>query len=109
MGYLIFGGQEFEFEDRLLLHLKFVIGQKLRKQECFFLSWHRGAADGSGRFSLWMSPYAELAFRFSGGREPEYNQRWLKVLNALSHTPRGLVVISEEEAEKYAKKNPDLS
>lgn len=108
MGYLIVGGQECEFEDRLLLHLKFVIGQKLKKQENFFLSWHRSGSEGGGRVSLWMSPYVELAFRFSGGREPEYNQRWLKVLSALSHSPRGLVVISEDDAEKYATKNPDL-
>ena len=108
MGYLIHGGQEFEFEDRLLLHLKFVVGQKLKKQECFFLSWQRGADDGSGRVSVWMSPYATIAFRFSGSREPEYNQRWLKALMAFSHTPRGLVVISEDDAERYVKKNPDL-
>lgn len=108
MGYLIHGGHEYEFEDRLLLHLKFVIGQKLRKQECFFLSWHRGTGEGSGRVSVWLSPYVTVAFRFSGSREPEYNQIWLKALTALAHTPRGLVVISEDDAERYAKKNPDL-
>ncbi|KTR85492.1 hypothetical protein NS354_08980 [Leucobacter chromiiresistens] len=108
MGYLVYGGQEFEFEDRLLMHLKFVIGQRLKKQESFFMSWQRGASDGAGRVSLWMSPYATLAFSFSGSREPAYNPHWLKALLAISHTPRGLVVISEEEAETYVKKNPDL-
>lgn len=108
MGNLIHGGHEYEFEDRLLAHLQFVIGQKLKKQECFFLSWHKPHDQGDGRLSLWLSPYATVAFRFSGSREPELSKAWVRALNALAHTPRGLIAITEEEAERYVKKNPDL-
>ena len=108
MGYLMHGGNEYQFEERLLAHLKIVIGQKLVKQESFFLSWTRSPNEGSGRVSLWLSPYSSIAFRFSGSRSPEINVRWVKVLSALSHTSRGLIALSEDEAEKYAKKAPDL-
>lgn len=75
---------------------------KLRRQECFFLSWSNPAERGSGRVSLWMSPNIPIAIRFSGSKAPELNEVWLRVLNELSHTPRGLVVITEREAEAYA-------
>ncbi|SDQ25798.1 hypothetical protein [Leucobacter chromiiresistens] len=108
MGNLVHGGREYEFEDRLLAHLQFVIGQKLKKQECFFLSWHKPHDQGDGRLSIWLSPYTTVAFRFSGSRDPELSKVWVRALNALAHTPRGLVAITEEEAERYVKKNPDL-
>ncbi len=108
MGFLIHGGTEYEFEDRLLAHLKMVIGQKLKKQECFFVSWTKSAEEGSGRVSVWLSPYTTVAFRFAGSRPPELNPAWVKVLIALSHSNRGLVVISEDDAVRYAQKNPDL-
>lgn len=108
MGYLMHGTNEYEFDDRVLAHLKVVVGQKLKKQECFFLSWTRAPEEGSGRVSVWLSPYSNLAFRFAGSRPPQLNLVWVKVLTALSHTPRGLVVVSEDEAETYARKNPDL-
>ncbi|WP_200329864.1 hypothetical protein [Leucobacter sp. L43] len=108
MGFLIHGKSEYEFEDRLLAHLKTVIGQKLKKQECFFLSWTKTPEEGSGRVSVWLSPYIAVGFRFSGSRPPELNVAWVRTMNALSHTPRGLVVISEDDAIAYAKKNPDL-
>lgn len=108
MGFMMHGGNEYEFEDRLLAHLKTVIGQKLKKQESFFLSWTKTPEEGSGRVSVWVSPYSTVGFRFSGSRPPELNLAWVKALSALSHTPRGLVVISEDDALSYAKKNPDL-
>ena len=104
MGFLIYGGVEYEFEDRALAHLKVAAGVKLRKQECFFLSWANDARAGSGRVSLWMSPNTPMAFRFSGSRAPELNPAWLNALAELSHTPRGLVMISEREAEAHVKR-----
>ena len=103
MGYLVYGSAaEYEFDDRTLAHLKVAINMKLRRQECFFLSWSNPAEKGSGRMSLWISPGIPLIFRFAGSKAPELNQVWLRVLNELSHTPRGLLVISEREAEAYA-------
>ncbi len=103
MGYLIYGAAaEYEFDDRTLAHVKVAINMKLRRQECFFLSWSNPAEKGSGRISLWLSPGIPLIFRFAGSKAPELNQVWLRVLSELSHTPRGLLVISEREAEAYA-------
>lgn len=53
--------------------------------------------------SIWLSPAANLVFAFAGGRPPKLNPTWLKVLAATSNTPRGMVVVSEDEAESYAK------
>lgn len=104
MGYLAYGtSAEYEFDDRVLAHLKVAISLKLRRQECFFLSWSNPADRGSGRVSLWMSPNIPLTFRFAGSKAPELSDVWLRVLGELSHTPRGLVVISEREAEAYAQ------
>lgn len=104
MGHLAYAGiAEYEFDDRTLAHLKAAIGLKLRRQESFFISWSIPTDLGSGRNSLWVSPNIPLVFRFSGSRAPELNRVWLDVLNLLSHTPRGLVLVTEAEAEKRAQ------
>ncbi len=101
MGYLIYGGtQEYDFEDRTLAHLKVAITMKLRRQESFLMSWVNPAEKGGGRVSIWLTPNIPIAFRFSGSRSPELNRDWLEVMNDLSNTPRGLIVISEQDAEK---------
>lgn len=92
---------EYGFEDRTLAHLKVIITSKLQRQECFLLSWVIPAERGSGRISLWLSPSIPLAFRFAGSRSPQINESWLSVLSELSNTPRGLLVISEQEALEY--------
>lgn len=102
MGFLVYGGmQEYEFEDRTLAHLKVAISMKLRRQESFLMSWVNPAEKGSGRVSIWLAPSIPLVFRFSGSRSPQLDKTWLAVLNDLSNTPRGLLVVSEEEAKKY--------
>ncbi|MFD5600823.1 hypothetical protein ACFWHR_12305 [Leucobacter sp. NPDC058333] len=108
MGKILHGEQEYEFEDRLLAHLHFVIGQKLKRQESFFLSWTKQHEEGGGRVSVWISPHVTVGFHFAGSREPELNKAWLRALNSLAHTPRGLLAIREDEAERYVKNNPDL-
>lgn len=100
MGYLIYGnGTEYEIDDRALAHVKVVVGSKLRRQESFFLSWTNEPEAGSGRVSLWISPNIPLQFRFFGSRAAQLNRVWLDVLADLSHTARGLVLVSESEAE----------
>lgn len=105
MGYLMYAGsQEFEFDDRTLAHLKVVIATKLRRQESFMMSWVNPPERGSGRMTIWLAPAIPLWFKFSGSRPPRLNESWLLVLGELSHTPRGLVVISEKEAEHYVSR-----
>jgi ABC-type histidine transport system ATPase subunit len=104
MGYLIYGaGAEYEIEDRALAHLKVAVGVKLRRQESFFLNWVNSVDKGSGRISLWISPNIPLVFRFSGSRVPELNPVWLDVMRDLADTTRGLVLVTESEAEAHAK------
>lgn len=105
MGYLNCSGIEYQFEDRLLAHLKSAIVKKLRKKESFLLSWAKEIEEGGGRVSVWISPHSALAFRFSGSRPPALNKAWLSVLAAQANTPRGLVVLTEKEAETLAKQS----
>ncbi len=105
MGHLIYGGtQEFEFEDRTLAHVKVAITVKLRRQESFLMSWVVPSEKGGGRVSLWISPSIPLIFQFSGSRAPQLNKVWIDALSELSHTPRGLVLLSEKDAEKLQEK-----
>ncbi|HRN28975.1 MAG TPA: hypothetical protein PK781_03085 [Terrimesophilobacter sp.] len=100
MGILVYGhGVEHRIDDRVLAHLQLVIATKLRRDEPFLLSWHTGTDEGSGRVSLWMSPAIPLQFVFFGSRQPQLNRAWLDVLTELAFTPRGLLVISETDAE----------
>ncbi|MBK0417838.1 hypothetical protein JD276_02155 [Leucobacter sp. CSA1] len=103
MGHLVYdGAAEYEIEDRMLAHLKAAVGIKLRRQECFFISWANPVERGSGRISVWVSPHIPLVFRFSGSRPPELNPAWIDVMNRLANTPRGLIMISEQDAERIA-------
>lgn len=99
VGKLIYAhGSEYEFEDRMLAHLKVAITAKLRRQECFMLSWTIEPRDGAGRVSLWLSPSVPLQFRFAGSRRPTLNRAWIDVMVEFSNSSRGLVAISEADA-----------
>lgn len=102
MGALVYDGESFTFDDRVLAHLKSTIVKKLRKGESFLTSWIKPTNEGGGRISIWLSPTSILIFKFAGGRSPAMNPTWLKVLEKTSNSPRGLVVLSESEAEAYA-------
>ncbi|RWZ59164.1 hypothetical protein ELQ92_12885 [Labedella populi] len=90
MASLIYGTETFEFEDRQLAHVKFVISQKLRRQESFLLSWSYSLALGSGRSSIWLNEHSHLHFRFNGSKPPTLNQVWLERLMTASFSVRGL-------------------
>ncbi|MCU1546893.1 MAG: hypothetical protein JWP30_1993 [Homoserinimonas sp.] len=92
MGTLTYGTTVFEFEDRLLAHLKIVIVQKLRRRESFLLSWQEPLETGGGRSSIWISEAAIMHFRFNGSRSPALNREWLDRLMVASYTGNGLVV-----------------
>ncbi|QZY52938.1 DUF7882 family protein [Leucobacter tenebrionis] len=101
MGYLIYGGKErFEVDDRQLAHVKAAIHSKLRRKECFVLNW---PDPGRGRTSVWISPSVPLMFHFSGSRRPSLNSKWVQVMEHMADTPRGLTLITEEEANKLLR------
>jgi len=100
VGKLIYGSQdaEFEFEDRLLAHLRVVIVTKLRRRESFTFTWDFPTSNGSGRMSLWMDASIPLQFRFYGGREPALNRVWIESLSGIAASTAGLVVLPEPQA-----------
>lgn len=92
MGYLIYQGQQIEFEDRILAHLQALIYYKLRHGECFALSWKNPVSAGNGRTSIWLHPANDLTFHFTGSRPPALNRQWLATLRAEADSQGGLVL-----------------
>lgn len=103
MGQLIYGpGTAYEMDDRTLAHVKLALTAKLRRQESFLLSWPIAAEQGSGRTSLWMAPMIPLQFQFTGSRPPAINKNWVVAMLNTSHSDRGLVILTEAEADTLA-------
>ncbi|MCU1441677.1 MAG: hypothetical protein JWP85_2674 [Rhodoglobus sp.] len=99
MGRLVYGpaGSEFEFDDRLLAHLRVVIVTKLRRRESFTLTWEVGGSRGGGRVSLWLDPSVSLEFHFLGGREVSLNRAWVDALASVAASSVGLIPLPEPE------------
>lgn len=109
MGCLIYGpGAEYELDDRTLSHVKIAVVNKLRLQETFLINWTVPSESGSGRVSLWLSPYIPLQFRFSGSRPPELNRTWLEAMAVSSHGTRGMIVMPESDAEGFLREASKL-
>lgn len=101
MGTLSYAGIDYRIEDRVLAHLKIAITAKLRMGEAFLLNWQVPVEEGSGRISLWISPFVPVSYRFSGSKVPELNRHWLDALTRSSHGIRGMLVMDEGEAIEY--------
>lgn len=96
MGTLIYGKSlRFEFEDRTLEHVRFVIAAKLRRKESFFLSWTPQETPHRGTIELWISPEMPIAFQFSATAQGPLSREWIAALMRLSYGDRGLVIIPE--------------
>lgn len=104
MGTLIYGphGSEYEFDDRLLAHLRVVIVTKFRRRESFTLTWEVARDNGSGRVSLWLDPAIPLQFHFRGNREPSLNREWIEHLATIAGTTTGLVPLDEPNSTPHA-------
>lgn len=101
MGQLVYNGMaRYQFDDRTLAHLKVAITQKLRLQESFLLSWVEPVDTGSGRVSLWLSTSIPLQFRYSAESPQALNRNWLEALARSSHGIRGMIVMTEQDAEE---------
>jgi len=107
MGTLTYGDvQRFEFEDRLLAHVKLAIVTKLLRHESFLLNWTVPAEQGSGRVSLWISRETLLTFRFVGSRPPAINVRWVEALTLTSARTGGMQLMAEDEIEALFLSRP---
>jgi hypothetical protein len=95
VGYLQYDGEEYDFDDRVLMHLQIVISTKLRRHEDFFLSWVQPAERGSGRHAIWIDNGVPLHFFFTGSRPASINREWLDQLILSAAQASGLL-LSEE-------------
>lgn len=97
MGYLVYDSStKVTFDDRLLAHLEIVIVSKLRRRECFAMSWRESSENGSGRSTLWLDPSIPLRFRFEGSRQPTVNREWVERLATSAAGASGLLVTDED-------------
>ena len=66
MGHLYYSNavDPIELPDRLLAHIKVIVGTKLRRGESFTLSWKHGQGQQPGRTTLWLQPAIPLRFVF---------------------------------------------
>jgi len=97
MGALSYGGDEFEFEDRVLTHLQVVISTKLRRGENFFLSWPVPLERGSGRHAIWIDNGVPIHFFYSGSRPAGVNREWVESLLLSAGRASGLFLGDEPE------------
>lgn len=104
MGTLKYGTGDYEFDDRILAHLRVVIAQKLRRRESFLLSWDHHAHNGGGRSSLWITDGVGLGFTFFGSRSANLDREWLDRMMSASHSVMGLNL--EEVPELPATDDP---
>src|SRR6478735_9397664 len=86
-----------DFDDRLLLHLQTVIGNKLRRSESFFFSWRDDPSVGDGRTTVWLHAGCSLSFKYYGSRLPRLNRTWLEALAFTANSPSGLYVVPEPD------------
>ena len=92
MGSLYYGDTQtpIQIEDRALAHLKVVIATKLRRNECFMMSWAH--VDGSGRSSIWVQPSIPMRFVFESAEAPQLDRELLASLAVAASSNRGLVL-----------------
>ncbi|WP_394769995.1 hypothetical protein [Lacisediminihabitans sp.] len=90
MGILSYAGEEFDFDDRVLVHLQIVISTKLRRGEDFFLSWLQPVERGSGRHAIWIDNGVPLHIFYSGSKIPTIDRDWIESLLASAGKASGL-------------------
>ncbi|HXH33721.1 MAG TPA: ATP-dependent DNA ligase [Plantibacter sp.] len=103
MGKLIYGSEvSITFEDRLLAHLQFVIGAKLRRNEAFYFGWKDDPRAGDGRSVIWIHPSVPLRFKYSGSIPIDLNRQWIEALNITANSAHGLSVVAEPAPSRPA-------
>ena len=92
MAKLFYGAQQapIEIPDLLLAHVKVVIATKLRRNECFMMSWAH--VDGSGRSSIWVQPSIPMRFVFESAEAPQLDRELLASLAVAASSNSGLIL-----------------
>ncbi len=100
VGTFQYGNDHYEFDDRLLAHVKLAIVAKLLRHESFLMSWTIPVKNGSGRMSVWISRESHLSFLFAGSRPPEINRRWVEALMLNAARTGGMQLMAENDIEE---------
>ncbi|MEU1971586.1 ATP-dependent DNA ligase [Microbacterium sp. NPDC019599] len=107
MGKFVYEGTvHVEFEDRVLAHLQFVIGVKLRRGESFHFSWRDDVSLGDGRTTVWLHPRSSIVYKYYGSRRPALNRAWLDALSITANSNSGLYVVPEPPEYTEAQPHP---
>ena len=92
-----------DIDDRALLHLQYVIGDKLRRGESFMFSWVTQDVSKPGLRMVWINANSTLTFSYHGSRVSSLNRAWLE---ALAFTPTiGPWSVNRPSRLKPSKKN----
>jgi hypothetical protein len=90
VGRFIYGdsNQSFDFDDRVLAHLRIVLMNKLRRRESFMLQFP--SPHGVGWHSLWIGHAVPVTFQFYGGRTPALDMELVEQMFRDASGPDGL-------------------
>ncbi|MFC7788402.1 DUF7882 family protein [Microbacterium sp. MAHUQ-60] len=81
-----------DVEDELLVHLKVIIGTKLRRQESFMMTWTSLPPADEGRMSAWIHPAIPLVLVFDSASPPPVDpERVTRMMNKLN--ARGELIV----------------
>lgn len=106
MGQFVYAvSPPFDFDDRVLSHVKIVVGAKLRRKESFYLGWTVPSEKGSGRIAIWLSPSIPLQFRFRSTAPGHINRVWIHAMELSAMGESGMLVIDEDAAEDYVRQH----
>jgi len=97
MGTLYYGGEAtpIDIHDRALAHLKVIIATKLRRGECFTLSWQHPDGQVPGRSTIWLHPSIPLRFVFNEPEPAKLNRQWIDDLARSANSSGGIMLIAE--------------
>jgi len=97
VGKIFYGGSTtpIHIEDRALAHLKVVLATKLRRSECFTVSWRHPDDQPAGRSTIWLHPSIPLRFVFDDPEPAELNRQWIEELAQSANSSGGIMLVAE--------------
>nr|WP_315267198.1 hypothetical protein [Microbacterium lemovicicum] len=78
--------------DDILAHVKAIASVKLRRNECFMLSWRYAGAEEQGMTSVWLQPSIPLQFSFDSSAPTRLDPAVLHRLSEAAFSTNGLVI-----------------
>ena len=95
MGTLVYSdSMQWKVEDQTLAELRFVMFEKLRRQESFAITLQQALVDADAvrSFSAWVTPETPLVFVFDGAVPKESDRERVETLMRMTYTRAGVVL-----------------